>query len=86
MRLVLESRVIVPQAIEPGLRSIQDPHNMPSRLSHERKKHCESLCTEATIDGLILLARNYPVAIVRMVSVCQSVVNGLHKVADCRYF
>jgi len=82
----IESGATVPQTIVAGFRSGHAPHSMLSHLSHERKKHCESLCTEATIDGFILLARNYPVAIVRMVSVCRSVVNGLNKVADCRYF
>jgi len=83
MRPSVESRVTVPQTIVPGFRSSHDPHDVPSCLSHERKKHCESLCTEATIDGLILLARNYPVAIVSMVCLCRSVVNGLSKVAFC---
>jgi hypothetical protein len=38
---------------------------------------------EATIDGLILLGGNYPVAIVSMICLCRSIVNGLNKVADC---
>ena len=77
-----ESHVTFPQTIVPEFRSSQDPRRAP-HLSHEKKNHCESLFTEATIGGLILLAGNYPVAIVRMVSVCRSVVNGLNKVAYC---
>ena len=85
MRLALESRAIVPPTIALGFRSNQDSHNVPCCLSHERKKHSEGLCTEATIDGLILVGGNYPVAIGSMICLCRSVVNGLHKVADCRY-
>jgi hypothetical protein len=55
MRLGIESYVTVPQAIVSGLRSSQDPRNEPSLLSHKRAKHCESLCLEATIEGIILL-------------------------------
>jgi hypothetical protein len=55
-----ESRVTVPQTIVLGFHLSQDLHNVPSRLSHERKQYCESLYTEATIDELILLARELP--------------------------
>jgi hypothetical protein len=82
MRPGVESRVTVPQAIVDGPRSGQDPHNVSSRLSHERKKNCESLCTEATIDGLILLRRDYPVAIVSIICLCRPIVNGFNKVAE----
>jgi len=85
MRPGFESHAILPQTIAPGFRSSQDPHSMPCCLNHERKKHSEGLCTEATIDGLILVGGNYPVAIFGMIRFCRSVVNGLHKVADCRY-
>jgi hypothetical protein len=80
MRPGFESHVTFPQTIALGFRSSQDPQNAP-HLSHERKKHCESLCTEATIKRLILLAGNYPVAIVSMICLCLSVVNGLNKAA-----
>ena len=82
MRPGFESHVTFPQTIVPGFRSSQGPRPAP-HLSHERKKHCESLCMEATIDGFILLARNYPVAIISMVCLCRSIVNGLNKVAEC---
>jgi len=82
MRPGIRSRVTIPQTIVPGFPSSQDPRRAP-HLSHERKKHCESLCTEATIERLILSTRNYPVAIVGMVCLCRSVVNGLNKVAYC---
>jgi hypothetical protein len=82
MRPGVKSCVTVPQAIVDGLRSGQDPHNVSSRLSHERKKNCDSLCTEATIDGLILLRRDYPVAIVSIICLCRPIVNGLNKVAE----
>lgn len=85
MRPRVESRVTVPQAITPGLRSGQDSHNVPSRLSHERKGHWESLCTEVTIDGLILLGKDYPVTIVSMICLCRSIVNGLNEMAFSHY-
>jgi hypothetical protein len=53
------------------------------RSSHEKREHSEGLCTEATIDGLILLGGNYLVAIVSMICLCRSGVNGLNKVPDC---
>jgi hypothetical protein len=82
MRPGIRSRVTIPQTIVPGFRSSQDPRRAP-HLNHERKKRCEDLSVEAAMEGFILLTRNYPVAIVRMVSVCRSVVNGLNKVAYC---
>jgi hypothetical protein len=83
MRPGFESRAAVLQTIAPGFRSIRDLHNVLFCLRHERKKHSESLCTEATIDGLILVGGNYPVAIGSMICLCRSVVNGLHKVVFC---
>ncbi len=84
MRPGVESHITVSQTIAPGFRSSQDPRRAP-HLSHERKKHCESLCTEATIDGLIILGGNYPVTIGGMICLCWSIVNGLNKVAF-RYY
>jgi len=80
MRPGIELRVMIPQAIIASLRSGQDPHNIPSHLSAERKKHCESLCTEATIDGLILYGHELPVAILSMIYVCRLIINRLNKI------
>ena len=82
MHLGVESCATVPQTIVLGFRSSHDPHSMPSCLSHERRKHCEGLCVEATMEGFILLAGNYPVAMTSMVCLCRSVVNGFNKVAE----
>jgi len=38
---------------------------------------------QATINQFILVARNYPVAIVAMICLYQSVVNWLNRVAFC---
>jgi hypothetical protein len=40
------------------------------------------LYIKATISQSILVASNYPVAIVSMICLCQSVVNGLQKAAS----
>jgi hypothetical protein len=40
---------------------------------------------KATIDQFILVARNYPVAIVGMICSCRSVVNGVGKVTVRHY-
>jgi hypothetical protein len=52
------------------------------RLRSEENRHCEDLYIKATIDQFILVARNYPVAIVGMICLCQSVVNGLREAAN----
>jgi hypothetical protein len=66
MHLGVELRPTVPQTIVPGFRS-----------SREGKKHCEKLCTEAIIEGFILLAGNYLVAKTSIVCLCLLIVNGL---------
>jgi hypothetical protein len=73
-------RVTVTQGIGSGSRSRQDQRRVLS-LSHETKEYCENLCIKATIDQFILVARNYPVAIVAIICFCRSVVNWLNKVA-----
>ena len=66
----------------PGFRFSQDPRPVP-RLTRQTRPDCEDLYIKATINQFILVARNYPVAIVGMICLCQSVVNGLHEVANC---
>jgi hypothetical protein len=74
------SRVTVPQAIGSGSRSSQD-HPRVARLSHETKEYFENLCMKATIDQFILVARNYPVAIVAIICLCRLAVNGFNRIA-----
>jgi hypothetical protein len=75
------SHVGLPKAIEPGFRSSQDPRPVP-RLTHQTKPDCEDLYTKATINQFILVARNYPVAIVGMICLCRSVVNKSNELAN----
>lgn len=72
----------LPKAIGPGFRFSQDPQPVP-HLTHQTKPDCEDLYTKATINQFILVARNYPVAIVGMICLCHSVVNGLYEAANC---
>ncbi len=84
MRPRLGPRITVPQAMESGSGSSQDHPTVPN-LSHETKEYCENLYVKATINQFILVARNYPVAIVVIICLCRSVVNRLVKVA-VRYY
>jgi hypothetical protein len=77
-----ESHVEFPKTIGPGFRSSQYPRRVP-RLSHQINAHCEDLYMQATINQFILVARNYPVAIVGIICLCQSVVNWSIGVANC---
>lgn len=76
------SRVGLAKAIGLGFRFSRDPPPVP-HLTHQTKPDCEDLYIKATINQFILVARNYPVAIVGMICLSQSVVNRLSRLANC---
>ena len=69
MHLDIDSCVIVPSTIVLGYRSNQD-----------EKQYCDGFCGEISMEGFIIVARNYPVIIVGIICLCQSVVHGLNRV------
>src|SRR4030042_2345167 len=82
MRPGFGSHVGLLETIGCGFRSSQDPRRV-RHLSQQTKTDCKDLYTKATINQFILVARNYPVAIVSILRLCQTVVNGLDKAAHC---
>src|SRR5512136_1232079 len=82
MHLGFGSHVGLPKTIRSRFCSSQDPRRVP-HLSHQTKSDSEDLYIKATINQFILVARNYPVAIVSMICLCRSVVNLSNGVANC---
>jgi len=49
-------------------------------LNHDEKQYCDGFCVEISVEGFIIVVRNYPVIIVGIICLSQSVVNGLNRV------